>query len=387
MFVIAVFCVVTSCEKDLLEESSDTSQIENNELETRSANISNYDPLEYLDGIHINVVLNSNGSKKFLSTSRKKNIVDLYDKDDGSGRQKWYFVNAPNKRMLRIVGGAYNSNGILSTNGLLGGPITPICIDPTITNVHIEKAPNTLHGYYITYGFGSGSNIRLSSKKYGEGGLEFQDKSKTGGRDVWAFIPVDKYELIDIRYFQTYSDIINSRPELVENVYLTNKNNPNEMKYTKNISESVTESSAFSEMEGLKMTNKITNSASVGVGLPIVNFGAELSIETSNEKSWTYTTSGTTTKTRTITDIIETKVPAYSDMVVKVYIAKCDLNISYEAKLKNTTTGRLLTLYGKWAGSVAGRDIYIEPILYGPKSTSEMVKIDGKKHISEFPRK
>ena len=380
----AAFCLITSCETGLLDERRNTDQVELDDLLTRAA-ISEYDPLENLDGVHINVILNSNGSKKYLSTSKSKNVVDLYDKDDNSGRQKWYFAKEYNTRVLRIVGGALNSDGVLSSNAPLGGAITPICSIFILPRVFMNKAPNTLQGYNIVYGFNSWGDKYLSSKKHGDAALEFQDKSKTGGRDVWEFVPIDNYELLSVRYFQTYSDKINYRPELIDNIYLVNKSNPNELRYTKTISESVTESSSFSEMEGLKMTNKITKSANVG--LPVIKLGGELSMEVSNEKTWTYTTTGATTKTSTVTDFFETKVPAYSDMLIKVYIAKSDLNISYEATLKNTKTGSLLTLYGKWEGAVSGREIYVEPIVSGLKSNSEVIKIEGVKHISEFPRK
>lgn len=79
-----------SCEQEDLEAIA-KSDIE--QMQTRATtSIADFDPINELAGIPMNILNVGNTSRRYLSCEKSGTGVDLYTKDDGSMRQQWMFV-------------------------------------------------------------------------------------------------------------------------------------------------------------------------------------------------------------------------------------------------------------------------------------------------------
>lgn len=86
-----------SCEQNDGLDYLDSSNIENMPtagIKSRATqNIADFDPIKELENIPVNIMNVGNSRNKFLSCTEKGDKVDLYKKDDGSLRQRWYLKN------------------------------------------------------------------------------------------------------------------------------------------------------------------------------------------------------------------------------------------------------------------------------------------------------
>lgn len=86
--LLVVLLAIFSCEQEDLEGvvRSDAEPVQ-----TRTAtSIADFDPIAELNGIVVNILNVGNTSLRYLSCAKSGNKVDLYNKDDGSLRQRWY---------------------------------------------------------------------------------------------------------------------------------------------------------------------------------------------------------------------------------------------------------------------------------------------------------
>ena len=82
---------------------------------TRSAISANFDPLDQLVDIPVNVLNIGNTQNRYLSAQPSGNIVLLYNKDDGSLRQRWFI-----KRKRLILSGGNKDFNDLSQYPVIG---------------------------------------------------------------------------------------------------------------------------------------------------------------------------------------------------------------------------------------------------------------------------
>lgn len=359
--LISVFLLV-SCQNDL----DDTlNKGLSNELQTKSS-VNAPNVLSQLDGIPVNIRLKSgNRNYSYLSTNTKNNTVDLHDRDDGSLRQRWFITSLGSS--IRVEGGAH-TNGYLVTIGSPGNYIPKLINNDRITGIRMKEG-TVESTFYIYTGYPNPPSIEgiteyLYSVDAVNRGLAFAQENKTGGRHVWEIIPVEKFTLKDVSYFQDYGDRIDSSLVFLRNYDLDNRINPNPGSHTAKINESYTSTSHFAEVTGLNMSDKISNSSSYKVGTPSIDASGSVNFEHLTEKTWSYSITEAEEKKFDWSDEFTTIVPANKLMVLQVYIQKYMFNISYIGTLVGNTTGRTIKLKGRWEGSFGTKIVY-RPVVSG----------------------
>lgn len=378
--LVSVF-LLFSCQNDL-DDALDKGL--SNELQTKSS-VSVPSVLSQLSGIPVNIRLKSgNKNYSYLSTSKKNNTVDLHDIDDGSLRQRWFISLQPtigSMVTIRVEGGAY-TNGYLVANGSPGN-YTPKLWNNVSPIIGMDEG-NVESTFYIYTGIPnslSGAEY-LYSVDATNRGLAFAEKNKTGGRYVWEIIPVESFTLRDVTYFMDSGDKIDSSFVFLHDYYLDNRVNSSPVNHKAVINETFKSFSGFSEVTGMRMSDKITNSASFKVGIPSINASGSISFEHLTEKSWSYTTTDTEEKTLSWSDEFSTVVPANKLMILKVYMQKYQFDISYLGTLVGNTTGRTIKLKGRWNGSFGSKIVY-RPVIDGVSVNSVEKNVNQLKVMGE----
>jgi hypothetical protein len=301
---------------------------------------------------------------------------------------------------FKIVGNAY-VNGFMYTNTNMETVVPPLMTnyDVFLTAFFVDNIPGTSN-YRIERGVINSisplvtTSTYLCSNSYGSNALFFKPKNLTGGLDQWAITPKEKFQLVSVKYSKEYTDNISSEVVFMKTIHGYNKNGPGIIYIEEALSEQITETSTFSEVQGVKMTNKIT--ASANISFPVIKtLSGSFSVETSNEHSLAYTTTRQTSKTKTISTKLQYQVPPYTDIDIEIYAVKYNAAISYTATLRGVESGRVINLKGKWNGNVADEHLYIIPKevksgtrlqIEGQKGYSDLVKMFGN-NLERYMRK
>lgn len=356
VLVLVSALILVSCQNDLDETLNNGLDAPKTKSNLSASSVPSV--LSQLEGIPVNIKLKSgNRNYSYLSTSKKNMQVDLHSEDDGSLRQRWLL--SASGLTISVEGGAY-SNGIIRIENKNGNLI------PIISNISLFGFASLQEGpvessYYITTIYPDPQYIGekyLYSVDAVNRGLAFDKESKTGSRHIWEIIPVETFTLTDVSYFMDSGDRIDSSLVYVRNYSLDNRGFPNPANHKVTISEKYETFSQFTEVKGLKMTNKISNSASVKIGIPLISIGGGVDWEKTTEKSWSYSTTQSETKQFTFTDEYSIVVPANLLTTLQVYKMNYNLNVSYVGTLVGNTTGRKIKLKGKWSGSIVSKFVY-----------------------------
>lgn len=203
----------------------------------------------------------------------------------------------------------------------------------------------------------------LHSEKAKGRDLKYSLQSQTGGRDRWEIIPIEDFELTDISYAFVAGDKINLNPQLIRTENLVNNTNSSVSKKMV-VNETVSETSNFSKVQGLNISNKI--SASIKVGLPKIVDGI-INADQTTTKNWSYTVGQSTTTTRQIQDEFNLTIPPYNTYKVECFIYNYDVDITYVATLRGKSSGRTIKMTGRWTGKEA---THIDFKVYEAKSNN-----------------
>ena len=203
--------------------------------------------------------------------------------------------------------------------------------------------------------------------------MAFAEESKTGGRYVWEIVPVENFTLKDITYFMDYGDRVDSSLVFLRDYDLDNRYNPSPGTHTAKISESYLSRSQFSEVTGLNMSDKISNSSTYKVGTPSIDASGSVSFDHLTERTWSYSITEAEEKTFSWSDEFSTVVPAEKLMKLKVYVQKYIFDISYIGTLVGNITGRTIKLKGRWEGSFGTKFVY-RPVVVNGISMDEIEK-------------
>lgn len=349
--LLVVLLAIFSCEQEDLEGvvRSDAEPVQ-----TRTAtSIADFDPIAELNGIVVNILNVGNTSLRYLSCAKSGNKVDLYNKDDGSLRQRWYI--------------SFNSH-IISMGG------HSISIPPLFPPSFVEVAPNASTGetypqlalgnylnYVNEFELSDDGNCYICSMSDSKSYL--QSDTRTGSdlkykynrsTDLaqWKFTPVGDYEIVDLEYVCTSVDNLN--PVEVVCDYDT-YDNPSSSVVTWNytVTTKYTETSNFSNTEGVSVS--YTNSRTVG--LPNVEGGGSVTTNTTFQqqanKSWTFGTSDykEVTKTRTGSVPVQPHKAINLEAVVVLYKG----SLTYVATLRKVGDTRTFKVKGKWDGTCYSR--------------------------------
>lgn len=367
--------ILISCQNDF-DDNLDKDL--SNALQTKSS-VSAPSVLSQLAGIPVNIKMKGgNWKNPYLSARPKDNNVVLYDKDDGSLRQRWlitfYGSSLTGEASIQVEGGT-NTNGYLVPIGEPGSYVPKLWNAP-LSNVHMEEGTIESTFYIYTNGKSSGFipvKEYLYSKDAVNQDLAFAEENKTGGRYVWEIVPVENFTLKDITYFMDYGDRVDSSLVFLRDYDLDNRYNPSPGTHTAKISESYLSRSQFSEVTGLNMSDKISNSSTYKVGTPSIDASGSVSFDHLTERTWSYSITEAEEKTFSWSDEFSTVVPAEKLMKLKVYVQKYIFDISYIGTLVGNITGRTIKLKGRWEGSFGTKFVY-RPVVVNGISMDEIEK-------------
>lgn len=347
--------ILVSCQNDL-DDNLDKDLT--GALQTKSS-VSVPSVLSQLSGIPVNIRMKGgNWNNLFLSARTKDNKVVLHSRDDGSLRQRWLITS--NGSAIQVEGGA-QTNGYLTPIGSPGS-YTPKLVNNVPFGIRMEEGAVESTFYIYTQNLIPPSLYPTKEYLYSKDAvnidLAFAEENKTGGRYVWEIVPVEKFTLKDVNYFQDYGDRIDSSLFFVRDYYMDNRNNPSPGTHKATINESYSLTSQFSEVTGINMSDKISNSSTYKVGTPSIDASGSVSFDHLTEKTWSYSITEAEEKKFSWSDEFSTVVPADKLMTLKVYIQKYMFDISYVGTLVGNVTGRTIKLKGRWEGSFGTKFVY-----------------------------
>lgn len=358
LLLLSVF-VLFSCEQEDLNNLVDNSKAEDGRqavINGRAAStIADFDPINELDGIPVNILNVGNTKKKYLSCAKQGDLVDLYSKDDGSNRQRWYI----NRGSILLVGGHVQSNERKISVGFVNS-LAKECPPRLVFTANGEELKLPYQYQWegignIYYNIVACSMDLINPTKYLQSesatGSSLMFKANTSGTlSQWEIKPVGDFEIVDIAYAPYTGGKLDSIPQKVSITTVDNSTSsiPLERSFTETVQ--VTETSRFSKTEGVSFTTKISTTRPLaGPGEPKEN-GGSVTIENSMTNSWSYTQETTQTKTSTRTDNFKVTVPPYVKYTVTTYINQYRMNIKYVATLR-ATNGKEFKVKGTWTGT------------------------------------
>lgn len=346
--------ILISCQNDF-DDNLDKDL--SNAFQTKSS-VSAPSVLSQLAGIPVNLKMKGgNWKNPFLSARPKDNNVVLYDKDDGSLRQRWLITS--NGASIKVEGGT-NTDGYLVPIGSPGSYI-PKLVSGAPLGIRMEEGAVESTFYIYTQYANPPSLYPIKEYLYSKDAvnqdLAFAEESKTGGRYVWEIVPVESFTLQDVSYFKDYADRIDSSLVFIRDYEIDNRENPSPTTHTIHINENYSVSSSFSETTGLNMSDKISNATSFKVGLPTIDLSGNVSFEHLTEHIWSFSSTDTETRTFSWIDDFTTVVPANTLMKLRVYEMVYTFDITYVGTLVGIRD-KTIRLKGRWKGSMGSKFRY-----------------------------
>lgn len=383
LLLLSVF-VLFSCEQEELDGLVDHSKAEVEQkaaVEGRAAStIADFDPIAELEDIPVNILNVGNTKNKYLSCVEKGNKVDLYNKDDGSLRQRWYVRSEKAlSTAIILVGGNSSlpvvgpSNLIFVSPGYSSAPnMPPILMAgmPTPMNFILEND----NSYKIRNNppmFGSSLPIGyLQSETTTGSDLKFKE-SASNNLSLWELQPAESLEVLNMQYVFYDGGRLQAIPQLIKiRPFSNNSSIPIERSFTEAIV--VTQTSTYSYTEGVTTQTKISNTTKVGG--PEKPDESSNTLEQTTTNSWSFTQGGTQTMTTTMTDDFKFTIPPYTKFSISTYVLLYNIDVKYVATLR-TSSGKIFKVKGKYNG-VQAYELYGETKEEG---TNKLVRIAGLK--------
>ena len=330
--------------------SEDVGMDNNQELKTKSSS-ETISPIAQLSDIPCNLLLQETGDPMFLSARPSNWELRLHGLDDGSLRQRWYLrqVNSNSGYNIVLQGGSDQSNNrpiFINGDRNLNMQENDSQIPATF---YLENIPNT-HYYYIYRIKSSSIREYISSTGYGSAYVELTQKNNTGGRDKWDIKPVEEFKFSSISYSIETNDGLELLPSYIDAVTVNNQTDTQQL-LTATFSRKASESSSFSKTEGFSIQESVT----VHVGIPI--FNAQGNITSTSSNTWQFGESETKEDSRSYN--FSLTVPAHRVYGAEINIALYNVSETYSATYKGVTSGKQITLKGKWRGIQAGKINYL----------------------------
>lgn len=356
MFLLFCVFALVSCEQ---EEAWSELQIEGDKNEmpiTRSASDVPA-AIDQLDGIPVNIKSVVNG--KYLSAEARGKYLYLAASDDGSLRQRWYITNkgiGPFQAFILLVGGNSSfSPGLLqsftNSSSSIYVPYLMSYSEIVGTNITVYSSNDRLSYCIGTIGEISVFPIRfrcLQPKDANSSSLIFEFPENKGELVKWDIIPVDNFRIEEITYDLTTDDNLSVIPTQIANKTLVNDTDVPATR-TLTFQETVTNESSFSELMGLKMTDKISATHKVGIAKFL---NGEYTMETTTEQTWNFTMGEKETQSYTISETVTQEVPPRTTIEAKLMATKYNATMTYIAKLYGINCGKTIYLKGKWNGAI-----------------------------------
>lgn len=344
-----------SCEQSELDFVGDNST-EVASANTRSASsIADFDPIDELREIPVNILNVGNSKNKYLSCNQSYSKVDLFTTDDGSLRQRWYIKNrgvaSIAAEKLPALGGGYwvvglnrsdMKNPTLVTVGL-GIPFAHQSTVILINNNHYKIGASDPSLPYIELS----PSLFLQADWQNSSTLQYKKMSSTN-LALWEIVPVGEFEIVNMEYVQTSVDNLTPKEVICARDEYTNTSSST-VTWDYSVVTKYSEKSDFSKTEGVTMG--ITRGLKVGLPnlLGVINLETNMSVQQQTNKSWTYGESSTKDITETRTGHIP--VPPNTTIKLDATLVMYEGNLTYVATLRKVGDSKTFKVKGKWSGT------------------------------------
>lgn len=348
MFLLLSMFAFVSCEQ---EELLSELQVPDNKNETPvTRGVSDIpNAISQLNGIPVNIKSVANG--KYLSAEAKGQNLYLAPSDDGSLRQRWNIEISFNTNITLIGGNSTYPYGRLEyiKNG-----------DYYFPQLRDSRTPASASPRVVNSGDGISYNIELITRQFplefgylqpkstGSSEIIIGDSNYKGDLIKWDIIPVDNFRVEEITYDLTTDDNLSVIPTQIANKTLVNDTDVPATR-TLSFQETVTNESSFSELMGLKITDKISATHKFGIAKFL---NGEYTMETTSEQTWNYTVGNKETQSYTISETVTQEIPPRTTIEAKLMATKYSATMTYVAKLYGINCGKTIYLKGKWNGAI-----------------------------------
>lgn len=212
--------------------------------------------------------------------------------------------------------------------------------------------------YDIYYNVISVNDAKISFSKY--------TKSP---RQEFEIIPVETFQIQSIKFNIDASAVLTKLPEIVLIDRFTN-NGPVDQTHKFTLTEIITETSTFTR----KTTYNVSASTEIKAKVPFIASGK---ITTSISFGQEYTYGRSESLSRTISREYPIVVPAGYNAEVTLSLLKYNMDVEYEATCRGLTSGKIITIKGRWTGvNVQEADAIasITPIAGGTKTSKVLTQ-------------
>lgn len=342
-----------SCEQEDLEGivKSDAGQVQ-----TRvTSSIADFNPINELYGIPMNILNVGNTRCKYLSCAEKGDKVDIFIKDDGSLRQRWMI----NFSQIVLVGGNSSIPPLINPNLPSFIAITP---SSTIGEAYPKLSRTSIGGFNHGYELLSNGNYYIfRTPNSSSDPIAYLQSDTRSGSDLkykydrstdlaqWTFALVGEYEIVDLEYVYTSTDNL-TPTEVVYDVDTYENPSSSVVTWDYSLSIDITETSNFSKTEGV--STSISNGLSVGIPNLLgegSSIGVNTTIQQQSSKSWTYGNSDTKKITRTRT--VHIPVQPHSAVGLQAVVFMYEGTVTYVATLRKIGDTRTFKVKGRWEGA------------------------------------
>lgn len=272
---------LSSCEQ---EEFGDFAKSGENQVQTRAASsIADFNPIDELANTPVNIMNVGNTSRRYLSCVKSGTKVDLFTKDDGSLRQRWYVRqgniilsggNTTYPSSVTVVIAPNSSDG--STPSLLSTWPPLIPFSPVVqagSYYYIQGNKPTMPSPQLPPLL---TPLYLQSNSQTDADLSYKN-TNSSSLALWELCPVGEYELVDLQYVRTTVDNFTPKEIIYDRDTYENLSS-SVVTWNYSLATQYTETSSFSETEGVSVS--ISNGVNVGIpsvsGNPSVNFNTTI---------------------------------------------------------------------------------------------------------------
>ncbi len=197
----------------------------------------------------------------------------------------------------------------------------------------------------------------LTSKNTYNGELTYST-AENQSRQTWQIIPCDEFEVIEYSFtIANGFDRIKNVPKIWSTTLENNKNEVTNREY--NIKHSTETTSTFSTTKGVKTTKTIGMSAKIGVPAIVKVADVTLSTEITREDSYSYQEGVQDKRIIEISEKISFIQQPWQTVKIETISSEYDTSVTYIAKIRGLSSGKIFYLTGKWDGVIVG-DTYIK---------------------------
>lgn len=366
LLLLSVF-VLFSCEQEDLSNLVDNSKVETGQqsaVKGRAAStIADFNPIDELKDIPVNIINVGNTKNKYLSCVEKGSKVDLYNKDDGSMRQRWY-VKSKNVggSVILLVGGnssfpsVYPYNVIFVTPDYASAPdMSPMLMAGLPTQMDFLQECNNYYKIKNAEFLGMNYPIGyLQSETTTDTSLKFK-ANNSSLLAQWELVPVGEYKIVSIDYEETSGDFINRKDQKIDGAIIPNTSPTENVEHTISITSSVREKSNFTESQGVSTQKNSSLGFNLGINLKKVNIGINGHIDNSTASSQTVTYGEEKEHSVSVVQTFKINIPPMQTYRIEVLKMSYDASVTYVATLEKCDgedKGKRFRIKGKWEGIV-----------------------------------